>query len=339
MAHNSDIELFHSKSAAAADDEAGHDGLGGRISADLVSSLIARPMLVLSAVTITKIGGKNLSGVGKFVFKNSGQTLAWQAPRDKTAGTSVAVGAGGTFELESSTENAWIEVSVVAVDLPIADTEENAVIDAVKNVLFDDVSLDEAMKGTPNYACLFLKNTGAVSYKNVVPVIEVPGLPTRVRCQGYYPQSGDVQIEIDDARNFPSSYYIRNTRTQEIMYYNSRGGTDGRTLVVSAAARGQRMSSPAEGNEGDTIELVSPIDMSIGMYNSTTGEPVIVQDSVAPSGINFFAPPTSDPPHYQTAFTLAAGEVLSVWLKRNVPKGAINIAALPLRLGFKYDPV
>ena len=337
MSHNKDLTFFHSKSTAVADSESGHDGFGGRISADQPTFLVARPLAVITGVAITAAVGKNTDGTGSLKYVDSAKTLEWQAPRDSAYGATVNVSAGGTFELESVTTDAWIRVTVTALDLPMVDKIETVILDSNANILFDDIPIAEAMAGTPNYRCFFLKNIGAVTYKEIHPKIELPGTATTVKASTFYPQSGQIRLNVTSASGWPNSHYVRNRRTREIMYYASRGGGDGNELVVPNAGRRRRGTSSAEGIAGDAMELVAPIDIFIETYNPASGAAVIVRDDLPPAGATFFYPDPSDFTHYVQEFSLTANSILTVWLKRNVIPGAAEIVDFPYRLGFQYS--
>ncbi len=68
---------------------------------------------------------ENADGIGNIAYTHSGQTLEWYDLDDTTAGSAVAVGAGGVFYLESLTTGKWIEVTVTAVSLPGTDQNDN----------------------------------------------------------------------------------------------------------------------------------------------------------------------------------------------------------------------
>lgn len=337
MAHSDDLQFYFSKSTAVADDESGYDHKGGRISADQPVFLRARPLASVTGVVITKVQGKNTPGVGTIIYTNTGTTLAWQAPIDSSAGTPVNVGAGGTFELESATGDAWIEVTVTAGDLPSQDTSERVSLDYYMNVLFDDVSLNEAMQGTPNYRCFFVKNTGAGTLKEVHPKIELVAAYTAVKASTFYPPSGAARIELTSAENWPMSAYVRNMRTREIMHYTARGGGNGRQLQVPSEGRRARSTASGEGYSGDSIELVAPIDIFVESYVPASGAASIVQDDLPPAGASFWYPNPTDFVQYHSEFTLAPNAILTVWLRRNVIPGAVEAVGVEYRLSFQHQ--
>jgi hypothetical protein len=330
------MQFFYSKSTAVADGESGHTSLGGRISADQPTDLIARPH-TLPGVTITKITGMNLDGVGSLVFTATGQTLKWKAPRDSVVGAAVAIGAGGSFDIESSTGDAWIRVTVTTASLPTINQTVSVIVDPVKHVLFDIVSAAEAMAGLLDYKCLFVKNTGASPHTSIRPHIEVPAVSTTVKTQTSYGTGSSVKVVVTTAANFPNSYFIRNTRTKEIMYYNYKSGSSLDELLVPVEFRGLRGTYPAQGIAGDVIELIAPYDLNITAYNPTTGASIIQNDKIAQAGMTFFYPDPSDSPHYQSIFSCNNNDVLTVWLKRTIPAGAVSMSDFPLRLGFLFD--
>lgn len=338
MAHNADLVFYHSKSDAVADGEAGHDGLGGRISADLLSYLQPRPLKNITGVDFGTVVAKNLSGSGALYFDYTTTTVRWKSPRDSVSGDSVSISAGGAFEVESETPDAWIELNVTPGDLPSEDVVETVILDAIKNVIFTDVTAQQAEEGRTDFACIMLKNDGAVTYDEIHPFLEFPSAGVAVDTGRNYAQSGGIRITVASVANLPNSSFVRNTRTREIMYYNSIGGETGKELIVAESGRGMRGTSPANGIAGDTIELVAPIDMFVAEYDTVDGDAIISAPDIEPELLgDFFYPDPTDTVQYPSEFSLAPGEALVIWLRRTVPRLSAPFALQTWRLGFSYQ--
>lgn len=97
----------------------------------------------LLGVTVTTISEETTPGIGVLRYNVGGGTLSWQDAGDAAPGNVVAVTAGGTFRLESSsyapaqgTGGRWIGVDVSTKDLPPIDiTEQVRIIFRQKHCL------------------------------------------------------------------------------------------------------------------------------------------------------------------------------------------------------------
>jgi hypothetical protein len=144
---------------------------------------------------------------------------------------------------------------------------------------------------------------------------------------------------VEDPTNFPFSYFLRNTRTGEIMFYNARSGDRGELLTIPIEGRAVRDSSPGEGQADDPIELVSPLDIFVESYDPLLGAAIIAREDSAPEDADFTYPDPTDDPQYSESFTLDPGDILTVWLRRFTPAGASALAEIAYRLSFKFDDV
>ncbi len=90
----------------------------------------------ITGVSFVSLSGGTTPGLGTLTYNGQEQTLAWQDADDPMAGSRVAVGAGGTFELESSSfaevqgdDGKKVTVFVDAAELsPMSFTEKIRVI-------------------------------------------------------------------------------------------------------------------------------------------------------------------------------------------------------------------
>lgn len=89
--------------------------------------VIGRPISVqpvnVTGVVVVRAESTCLTGNGTLTYTNVGQTLTWQAATD-TAGTPVAVAAGGTFTLQSGTAGNALTVTVTSGGLPVTDQND-----------------------------------------------------------------------------------------------------------------------------------------------------------------------------------------------------------------------
>jgi len=140
-------------------------------SSDVIASTIDRiapssefnSYLLINSATGTSVGSP-LSitvseAIGVLTFVSAGQTLSYAAPGD-TAGTAIAVGAGGSFTLYSNDESLSITVTISAGSLPGSDQVDNITITPsfAGNNLFDPISTGEASAGDVEYRCAYIKN-------------------------------------------------------------------------------------------------------------------------------------------------------------------------------------
>lgn len=334
MSHDAFVKFYGSKSTANADDEDGHDNLGGYISSDELVCLRARPCLI-NGVQVTGFAPKNTEGAGSLKYDGAGKKIQWKAPRDSNYGNDLDISAGGVFYIESATANCWLEITVDAGQLLNTDQTVPFIFDRVPNVVFSDVNVGDTMNGLQDYRCIIARNESMSILNNVRPNIEVPANAVAIAEEAYYDQSGEARIVLASApTGFPSSYFIRNKRSQEIMYYTSRGNR-GIELVVPSIYRGLRGSSAAFGDAGDLIELISPIDIFVRTYQQP--EPTIIGPTAKPADISFYYPQASDAPQYGQVFNLNAGDMLAIWMRRNIPPGCIDLANMPFRFSLLAD--
>lgn len=319
---------YHSNSLATLDNQAGHNGLGGRISSDRLVSLSAR--YILTGVQISALPNFNGKGTGRLYYTAGGPAnLAWQAPND-SIGANVPVAVDGTYTLISG-NGVKLVVDVDVSALPAASSSPFVNLDIIKNTLFTDITIAQAMAGHVDYRCLFLKNDDIFAYTSVRPRFRrVASILTKE-----YPVFGNAVLTVTDGSLFPDGCFVRNVRTQEIMYVSGRS-RNLNTFVVSSVSRGLRETGAAMGFAGDVIEVVSCLDINVAAYNPTTGAPLI-SDATLPPSVVFSCPPnTLDDPQYDP-LAMAVGDVLTVWMRRTIPAGASQLAKAPLILDFVYE--
>jgi Phage tail tube protein len=77
----------------------------------------------ITGVVVVRAETTCTTGNGTLAFTAAGQTLTWAAATD-TAGAAVAVGAGGTFTLQSNTANRSLTVNVTPGSLPVGNQND-----------------------------------------------------------------------------------------------------------------------------------------------------------------------------------------------------------------------
>lgn len=114
----------------------------------------------------TGIGGSGSShsitvndAVGVLTYTNIGTLLQYTAP-DDTIGTSINVGAGGTFEISSNDNSLFINVTVTGGSLPGSNQVDNLTITQADNNgnIFDNLLQIVADTGQTDYRAIYIKN-------------------------------------------------------------------------------------------------------------------------------------------------------------------------------------
>ncbi len=327
------LQFYASKSSGTADGEAGFDGLGGFRSASKLVFLRARILATLTGVAISDLPGAILGGVCQLKYTAAGQTLEFKKPGGAAFGAAVAVGAGGTFKLLADVGDVFIYVTVTQANLPAGNVTENLNVDAIRNVLFDDLSVEDVSNSRATYRAFFLKNEGAGTLTNIRAEFRFNGVvaPTSELAEEYE-FSGSVIVEVEDASSFPLNYWIRNRTTGEMMNYYAKKGNK---LYVAANGRRLRSTQRGAGSVGDVIELVAPIDIA---FETPTADAIsrIVTDEYAPADIEFFYPSPTLEQQGNTVFDLAPNGLMGVWLKRHISRDSDESRNLKAQLAFLF---
>ena len=134
--------------------------LGGKRSGTILRSLSSPAPANITGVTVVDVSANCGAGNATLAFTLTGQTLAFTAPGD-TAGTAVAVGVSGTYEVYSGTASKYIIVSVVSASLPGSNKSDTIALTNLIDNFFDSVSSAEAVAGSTEYRALMVKNDSA----------------------------------------------------------------------------------------------------------------------------------------------------------------------------------
>lgn len=158
MGSLADIEIRFSGGAANTDPDA---ALGGSISTDADGELLSQSVTApttITGVTVNNAAG-NTVGDGSLTYTSAATSLKWQDSLG-TVGTAVDVSVTGDYAIQAG-GGGFLDVSVVATNLPGSNTTNQLTVANVVNDFFDDVSKAESNTGDVEYRCFFYKNNHA----------------------------------------------------------------------------------------------------------------------------------------------------------------------------------
>lgn len=299
----------------------------------------------LSNITVDYASGANGPGTGTLTATGA-SALTWTPPNG-TAGDPVTIANGETKIIEGGALESWKYVRVSrtsatalsgAASIELADEYDGV-------VGMEGIDSDTATAGVTKYRLLALRNDHAQSGVKmrdlsawIAPVagasiVEGDSVAhtTVLGSSG----AGTVQIAGSNVNTFAAwpeagwALCVRASAT-ELIYYTARTS---RTLTVPAAGRGLGGTSAAAGATdetlvpwgGLTIAFEEPDAQPDGEYSGWSGS-----DFEAPSGLTWRAP-------YNTETALPfgnvdSGEQVGLWIRWEVPAGAVASAGSPLRV-------
>lgn len=97
------------------------------LGAPTVGKAVTSPTVNLTGVTVHDASSDCPNGVGVLAFTLTGTLLTW-TPQGGTAGTTVNVGAGGDFTVQGGGGGKSLFVTVVAANLPVANTSDGITV-------------------------------------------------------------------------------------------------------------------------------------------------------------------------------------------------------------------
>lgn len=278
----------------------------------------------MERITLERLSPGHEPGVG--VLESDGaQFIRYTAPDSATPGTYKSVPPGSTVVLADGAD-ASKAVRVARASgavMPGHGARELLLVDQFNNALgFDNVSNAERAAGDNEYRALMVRNAGPG--KLTVRAFLTPlGTQRTVNASGYA-ASGAVNITITTGtlKDWPSSGFLENQNTGEVLYYTSRTNT---VLTVPVAGR-DVYAEVGGGAAGLTTHALYPVSGLRIASEAPSAQPAgyiqtIANEGAAPSGVTWKHPISAADADVIT-FTLNPGEIQGLWLHRKVVAGA-----------------
>jgi len=276
----------------------------------------------IANVQIDYVAGANGEGAGTLTAVGDDE-LTWEAQGDGSPGPAVTILNGQQRLFESSDPDKYLLITRTgAPALTGAATVTTA--DPVNNAIgFDDVDDAEASAGDENNRGIFLKNESAADVKTLE--IFIGTLATQqITDSQQLPASGAGTVGTGGTFiDWPDVGYnhIKTSggATREIVYYTSR--TDA-ALTVPAAGRGLLGTTAAAGAVDDTADAVPGIRIASEepSVQPTGFIQTIANEATAPTAVAFTTGIAAGDGISKATFP--AGEILGLWIQRDVPAGA-----------------
>lgn len=272
----------------------------------------------IANVTIDSAAGYNGPGDGTLTASGVDE-LTWTPPGG-TPGAAVTILNGETKVLEgpAGSQEKYIIVSrTTAVDLTGSATV--TLSDVANNVIaLDNISTVEAAAGSNKYRAIMLKNNSAASV-DVELWLSVNGTQ-QTSDSGQLPASGAGSAQTSgsfsdwDDSGFA---FIENAGVlREIVYYSSRTASE---LIVPAAGRGALGTSESAGAGTDIIYPIPGLRIAPEAAVADQIQTIANEDT-SPTGRTWN---TSVDATNGISATIAAGELLGIWIDREVVAGTV----------------
>jgi len=134
------------------------DGLGGAITATELLSQTATLSSAISGVAVID-AADNALGAGTLRFDAS-EVAFYYTPPSGVEGAAVVVSGSGEIAVRGSGTNAgYIRLTITFGSLPVSDATRTVTITSDMAELFDDVTKSQALNGSTEYRCVYIKNT------------------------------------------------------------------------------------------------------------------------------------------------------------------------------------
>lgn len=132
-------------------------GLGGAITATALLSQTATLASSLSGVTVADAAGNSL-GAGTLRFDASESAFYYTPPSGSEGSAVIVSGSGEIIVRGSGNHGGYLRLSITFGSLPVSDQSRTVTIANDANELFDDVTKAEALAGSTEFRCIYLKN-------------------------------------------------------------------------------------------------------------------------------------------------------------------------------------
>jgi hypothetical protein len=320
------LRFFNSGAAADGDAQLVEAAnLGGYRSGTEICVLAA--LGAMKGVLVERIGENNLAGVGAIDSDGTGR-LRWTAPESGTPGPWVTVADGNTEILaDGELIDRGLRVTRDAAALS-AGSQPIKVLEQFNNALgMANLTDTQRSAGRSEYRALFLQNVGAVAL-DLSLYLGSLGTMRALHASGYAASGGvTVTAASGSFADWPETGYVQNERTGEVLYYASRTST---ALTVPAAGRDvfAEVSGGAAGIDADQLYAVPGIRIAL---EEPSAQPAghaqtIANVTTAPSDLTWAHPAHAGSAALLTRAALGAGEILALWINRQVPAGAVGSA-------------
>ena len=311
--------------------------LGGYRSSTVATSFDITVTNPIAGINIAYAGGGNAPGNGTLNAVDT-NTLQWKCA-DGSYGASVSIANGETKIVESyNAPGAYLRVTrTSAADL--SGTATVTLTTQLNNVFgMDDVSSTEASSGDTEYRATLIKNESTAAIANFRRWIGSLGTAQVADATQLGASGAGTLVTTGSLSTWPESGFchIKNGgATREIVYYSERTDT---TLTVPEDGRGMLGTTATAGASTDTITPVPGIALAIDPDGVTASGPAIqtvIDENTAPSGLTWLTGITAD-----TGLNIGAmeaGQQIGIWMKREVPPGAVATTTATTLIQDSFD--
>ena len=283
----------------------------------------------ITNVTVDFASGGNPEGAGRLRASDA-NTLAWSPPGETAFGPpAVFVGPAEVGVVEAnSTPGRYLRVTGSP---PFSVGTSTITLTAlISNAFgFPEVSEADALAGITQYRAVLIKNQGPGPVTLLKRWIGLLGTPADCGGARLAAAGNGTIITNQTLVDWPAVGYAqvrKNDGTlREIVYYSSRTN-----ISINVVARALLGSSSTAGVASDTIYPVPGVAIAAndaGVQAGGSAMQTIANATTAPTGVTWNTGITSATG--VSIATLAAGQQVGLWLKREVPAGAV---ASPLAL-------
>ncbi len=310
--------------------------LGGYRSSSPVGGMGVSRAGAISNLTIDYAAPENGTGDGTLEATGSG-TIRWTAPGG-SAGADVAIGNGETKLVESGGESGRFLIVSRTSAASLTGTETVTLADVYNNVIgMGNVSSADAASGADHYRAIMLKNVNAVAISDLKAYLATLGTQA-VSDSADLDGSGAGTITTTDSfADWPESGFCRIAQSggtlREIVYYTSRTET---SLTVPAEGRGMLGTSAAAGANDDKLDAVPGIRLASETPVSDEIQ-TIADEETAPAGVSWNT--GIDAAGGIDLGTLAAGEMVGLWIHRQVAEGTAASPSVLNHIRYRFDAV
>lgn len=285
-----------------------------------IPGLTATGLSAVTGVVINYASYYNGEGNGTLAYDQAADTLTWTAPGG-SAGSPVDVSGGGAVVLYSNDESKFIRVTVTHGSLPGSNQSDTIALDRPIGVLIPWQESEETLAGKTRYYAVCFKNTdGADSIYEMKLYLakEIASAAATTLTAGLIDGgSGTDVLEAADLTNWPTSGWVYNSDKDDVRYFYNRSGN---SATVADPGAGKRGYTSAAWDSADNIELLSDVDIGLGVVDGSLNFENPANETTAPSGVTFSAPMAAV--DGLAIAELAAGDFGVVWFREVIDANA-----------------
>lgn len=295
----------------------------------------------LSGVVIEFVSASNRAGTGTIV--PVGATAVRWTPPGGVAGAVEEIAIGQTRLVEGGgAEGMHQYVIVRRIEANASGEPVSLVLSDSRDDVFSmgDVSAATAQVGEDDYRLVCIRNEssqiireirlwhetlGPSVISDVTPLeADGPGVIVTSQSMSSWPVSGYCQVRRADGT------------LREIVYYTTRSDAE---LAIAGAGRGLLGTEPSPGAEDDVIVPVSGVRIA---REDPSAQPAgsfqeITPPHSAPVAVTWVAPITQS--SALELGMLGPGQIVGVWIHRQIPPGAVANPSMPVRLHRSFETV